>query len=256
VTAPRFSRPAGLAGALALALAPVATEVAAAETVCPDAATVQAARLVEFQTMMMGVAVRCRHVGVPIADHLDGMNTARRTMFTSANDRVAAYLRSLNTRPAPGAAPPAMTASTPAADVQAKPSTAKTAPGKPAAAKAAPGKRPPASPAATAAAAAAAAAEPRKAAPGTATAAATPAAPAKPAAKVARRTDPYDRYLTMIGNQYGAGITTLQRCKAFDAIVLSLGDKANTDRLLTMVSSSLVQATLLEAIVNCPAGKK
>lgn len=253
MTAPRYSRPAGLAGALVLVLAPVATEVAAAETVCPDAATVQAARLVEFQTMMMGVAVRCRHVGVPIADHLDGMTTARRTMFTSANDRVAAYLRSLNTRPAPGAAPPAVTASTPAADVQTKPSTAKTAPGKPAAAKAAPGKRPRATPAATATAAVA---KPRKAALGTAAAAATPAAPARPAAKVSRRTDPYDRYLTMIGNQYGAGMTTLQRCKAFDAIVLSLGDKTNTDRLLTMVSSSLVQATLLEAIVNCPAGKK
>lgn len=253
MTAPSFSRPAGLAGALALVLAPVATEVAAAETVCPDAATVQAARLVEFQTMMMGVAVRCRHVGVPIADHLDGMTTARRTMFTSANDRVATYLRSLNTKPAPGAAPPAMAASTPAADVQTKPSTAKTAPGKLAFAKAAPGKRPLASPAATGAAAAA---KPRKAALGTATAAPAPAAPGKPAAKVSRRTDPYDRYLTMIGNQYGAGMTTLQRCKAFDAIVVALGDKTNTDRLLTMVSSSLVQATLLEAIVNCPAGKK
>jgi len=253
VTAPRNSRPAGLAGALALVFAPVATEAAAAEVICPDAATVQAARLVEFQTMMMGVAVRCRHVGVPIADHLDGMTTARRTMFTSANDRVATYLRSLNTKPAPGAAPSAMAASTTAADVQTKPSTAKTAPGKLAFAKAAPGKRPLASPAATGAAAAA---KPRKAALGTATATSAPAAPAKPAAKVARRTDPYDRYLTMIGNQYGAGMTTLQRCKAFDAIVLALGDKTNTDRLLTMVSSSLVQATLLEAIVNCPAGKK
>ncbi|MBU6395057.1 MAG: hypothetical protein KGQ75_10830 [Sphingomonadales bacterium] len=253
MTAPRYSRPAGLAGALVLVLAPVATELAAAETVCPDAATVQAARLVEFQTMMMGVAVRCRHVGVPIADHLDGMTTARRTMFTSANDRVAAYLRSLNTRPAPGAAPPAMTASTPAAEVQAKPAAGKPAPGKLAAAKAAPGKRPLASPAAMAGATVT---KPRKAALGTAAAAATPAAPAKPATKVSRRTDPYDRYLTMIGNQYGAGMTTLQRCKAFDAIVLSLGDKTNTDRLLTMVSSSLVQATLLEAIVNCPAGKK
>lgn len=253
MTAPRYSRPAGLAGALVLVLAPVATELAAAETVCPDAATVQAARLVEFQTMMMGVAVRCRHVGVPIADHLDGMTTARRTMFTSANDRVAAYLRSLNTRPAPGAAPPAMTASTPAAEVQAKPAAGKPAPGKLAAAKAAPGKRPLASPAAMAGATVA---KPRKAALGTAAAAATPAAPAKPATKVSRRTDPYDRYLTMIGNQYGAGMTTLQRCKAFDAIALSLGDKTNTDRLLTMVSSSLVQATLLEAIVNCPAGKK
>jgi len=83
-----------------------------------------------------------------------------------------------------------------------------------------------------------------------------PLSPAKPpAAKVSRRTDPYDRYLTMIGNQYGAGVTTLQRCKAFDAIVLSLSDKTNTDRLLTMVSSSLVQATLLEAIIKCPTGK-
>lgn len=253
MTTPWFSRTAGLAGALALVLAPVATEAVATEPVCPDAATVQAARLVEFQTMMMGVAVRCRHVGVPIADHLDGMTTARRTMFTSASDRVATYLRSLNTKPAPGAAPPAVTASAPAADVQAKPTAGKPAPGKLAAAKAAPGKRPLASPAATSAPTGA---KPRKAAVGTAAAAPTPAAPAKPAAKVSRRTDPYDRYLTMIGNQYGAGMTTLQRCKAFDAIVLSLGDKTNTDRLLTMVSSSLVQATLLEAIVNCPAGKK
>jgi len=193
-----------MASAVALALSPAAAQ---AEQVCPDAATLQAARVVEFQTMMMGVAVRCRHVGVPVMDHLDGMNSARRTMFVGANDRVATYLRGLNAKPAATA-----TAPTPAPPV-------KTAPAKTAAGKA------------------------RK----------SPAKP--PAAKVSRRTDPYDRYLTMIGNQYGAGVTTLQRCKAFDAIVLSLSDKTNTDRLLTMVSSSLVQATLLEAIINCPAGK-
>jgi hypothetical protein len=196
-----------MASAVALALSPAAAQ---AEQVCPDAATVQAARVVEFQTMMMGVAVRCRHVGVPVMDHLDGMNSARRTMFVGANDRVATYLRSLNAKPAATAT--ALTAPTPAPP-------AKTAPAKAAAGKA------------------------RK----------SPAKP--PAAKVSRRTDPYDRYLTMIGNQYGAGVTTLQRCKAFDAIVLSLSDKTNTDRLLTMVSSSLVQATLLEAIIKCPAGK-
>ncbi len=203
-----LSRRVGIAGALALALAPVAAQAA---QVCPDAATVQAARLVEFQTMMMGVAVRCRHVGVPVIDHLDGMNSARRTMFTEANDRVATYLRSLPTKSSPASALP-------------------PPPGKPA----------PATPAARKAASTAAASAPAK----------------PPAAKVSRRTDPYDRYLTMIGNQYGAGLTTLQRCKAFDAIVLSLSDRTNTDRLLTMVSSSLVQATLLEAIVNCPAEKK
>lgn len=242
-----FSRSAGLAGALALVLAPAVTEAAAAVT-CPDAATVQAARLVEFQTMMMGVSVRCRHVGVPISDHLEGMTAARRTMFAGANDRVAAYLRNLNTKPAPGTAPPAAATGTLAAEAPAQP-----LPAKPVAGKSLPGKR---APAPKAALRAAAGAKPRKAAVGTAAATTAPALPAKPAAKISRRTDPYDRYLTMIGNQYGAGITTLQRCKAFDAIVLSLGDKTNTDRLLTMVSSSLVQATLLEAIVNCPAGRK
>lgn len=185
----RTSRWPGRAAALALALAPAAVEAAAAApaVTCPDQTTVQAARLVEFQTMMMGVAVRCRHVGVPISEHLEGMNAARRTTFTEASDRVATYLRSLNTRFGPATAPQA--------------------------------------------------------------------AQAKPAAKVSRRVDPYDRYLTMIGNQYGAGMTTPQRCKAFDAILMSLSEQTNSDRLLTMVAGSLVQVTLLEAIVNCPPGK-
>ncbi|WP_298195292.1 hypothetical protein [Novosphingobium sp.] len=253
-----------MASAAALALAPVAVQ---AEQVCPDAATVQAARIVEFQTMMMGVAVRCRHVGVPIMDHLDGMNSARRTMFVGSNDRVATFLRSLNAKPSATTA--ALAAPTPASPAKAAP--AKAAPAKAALGKAAPGKAGPgkagpgkaglkktanaeATPAITTPAASPA---PGKARKGPASAASRPATgPAKPpTAKISRRTDPYDRYLTMIGNQYGAGITTLQRCKAFDAIVMSLSDKTNTDRLLTMVSSSLVQATLLEAIVNCPAGK-
>lgn len=237
-------RNAGPVAALALAAAPAAAEAAAAT--CPDAATVQAARVVEFQTMMMGVAVRCRHVSVPISDHLEEMTTARRTMLTGANDRVAAFLRSLPAKGAPAAmAPPAA----PPAKLAAEKAPHKAAPTKAAPAKAAPAK------------AALAKAAPAKAVPGKGTtkapAKAAPAPPpAKPAAKVSRRTDPFDRYLTMIGNQYGAGMTTLQRCKAFDAIVVALSDKTNTDRLLTMVSSSLVQVTLLEAIVNCPPGKQ
>ncbi len=250
MTPARFPRGAGLAGALALLLAPVTTQAAETAAVCPDAATVQAARLVEFQTMMMGVGVRCRHVGVPISDHLDGMNSSRRTMFAEANDRVASFLRSLPVKPAPGAARQVAAASPPAPAAPAKPAPVKTAPAKLAAGKSAPGRRTLASTSIAA-----------KPAPGTArkalsNPAAAPALAAKPAAKISRRTDPYDRYLTMIGNQYGGGITTLQRCKAFDAIVLSLADKTNSDRLLTMVSTSLVQVTLLEAIVNCPPGKK
>lgn len=221
-------RSAGLAGALSLMLAPMATEAAAAT--CPDAATVEAARLVEFQTMMMGVAVRCRHVGVPIAEHLESMNTARRTVFIGANDRVAAYLRSLTATPASTTAPLSASANTPARSTP-------PAPGKPpvTAAKPVSGKA-------------------RKGLAAT-TSAVAPSGPARPAAKGLRRTDPYDRYLTMIGNQYGGGVTTLQRCKAFDAIAVSLADKTYTDRLLTMISSSLVQTTLLEAIVNCPPEK-
>lgn len=223
-------RNAGPVAALALAAAPAAAEAAAAT--CPDAATVQAARVVEFQTMMMGVSVRCRHVNVPISDHLEEMTTARRTMLTGANDRVAAFLRSLPAKGAPAAiAPPAA----PPAKLAAEKAPPKATLAKAAPAKAVPGKGTTKAPAKTAPA---------------------PPATAKPAAKISRRTDPFDRYLTMIGNQYGAGMTTLQRCKAFDAIVVALSDKTNTDRLLTMVSSSLVQVTLLEAIVNCPPGKQ
>ena len=118
-----------MASAVALALSPAAAQ---AEQVCPDAATVQAARVVEFQTMMMGVAVRCRHVGVPIMDHLDGMNSARRTMFVGANDRVATYLRGLNAKPAATAT--ALTAPTPAPPAKTAAGKARQRPAQPPAA--------------------------------------------------------------------------------------------------------------------------
>ena len=117
---PHLLRRAGPVAALALALAPAALQ--AAETTrpnCPDAATVQAARVVEFQTMMMGVAVRCRHVSVPISDHLEEMTTARRTTLASANDRVAAFLRSLPAKGAPAAAPAASPSPPPPAPAKA-----------------------------------------------------------------------------------------------------------------------------------------
>ena len=238
-----LQRGTGLVAALALGFTPAASLAAAAT--CPDQATVQAARVVEFQTMMMSVSVRCKHVGVVISDHLDQMTGARRTMLSSANDRVAAYLRGLGTAapaaPAPAPAPAPALAAPPAA----KAPPGKSPPARARSAKAALAKGPAAKPPAGKA--------PAGKAPAGKPAAAAP--PAKPAAKVSRRTDPFDRYLTMIGNQYGAGMTTLQRCKAFDAIVTSLSDKTNTDRLLTRVSASLVQVTLLEAIVNCPPGK-
>jgi hypothetical protein len=57
----------------------------------------------------------------------------------------------------------------------------------------------------------------------------------------------------MLGNRYGAGSTTPDRCRAFDAIALSLSEPANTDKLLTMVSEALIGTTLLETLMGCPA---
>ena len=148
---------------------------ASAAAACPDAATAHAARLIEFQTMMMDVSVRCNHVGVTIGNHLNDMSAAHTTMFDDARERVRLFLANAS------------------------------------------------------------------------------AAVGQPAAKPSRHGDPLDRYLTMLGNRYGAGSTTPERCNAFDAIALSLADTGNTDKLLTMVADSLIGETLLERLAGCLA---
>jgi len=160
-----------LVGALALIFAPPASAAVA----CPDPATVHAARLIEFQTMMMDVSVRCSHVGVTIGNHLNEMAAAHTTMFDDARERVRGFLAS----------------------------AANSA--------------------------------------------------GRPAARASRHGDPLDRYMTMLGNRYGAGSTTPDRCHAFDAIAMSLVDRGNTDKLLTIVADSLIGETLLENLLDCPA---
>lgn len=158
---------------------------APAEAACPDASINHSARLIEFETMMMDVSLRCAHFGVPMADHLADMTAAHHTIFENARDRIRSFM---TTATVPASAP-------------------------------------------------------------------LPAAAGRTAARTAqpsRRADPLDRYMTMLGNRYGAGSTTPGRCRAFDAIALSLGDKANTDKLLTMVADSLIAVTLLETMAGCP----
>jgi hypothetical protein len=59
---------------------------------CPDPATVRAARLIEFQAMMMNVSVRCNHVGVALADPLSAMSSTQAVMFQDAHNKVRALL--------------------------------------------------------------------------------------------------------------------------------------------------------------------
>ncbi len=169
-----------LAAALAMA------QPAAAAVSCPDGPTAQAARLIEFQTMMMDVALRCDRVGVPFVDHLDTMATKHRAVFEGARSRVRTFMTALAEQMrapgAKGAGPKASSAAPPA-----------------------------------------------------------------------RHGDPLERYMTMLGNRYGAGSTTPDRCHAFDAIALSLAESGNTEKLLTMVSESLIGQTLLESLIGCPA---
>ncbi|MBX9884558.1 MAG: hypothetical protein K2X68_06260, partial [Novosphingobium sp.] len=86
--------------AFALVVAP-SVAVAAA---CPDPSTVSAARLLEFKTMMMVVGLRCKSVGVMMADHNDDMAAMRSTMFEEANRRVRRYMAEAD-RPVPLVAP-------------------------------------------------------------------------------------------------------------------------------------------------------
>ncbi len=264
----------------ALSLAITAPAPSFAQTVCPDAATVSAARLIELEAMMMNVGLRCARVGVSMADHLDDMAGRHQTMFQSARGRLRTYMDDLVAASGPAAAKAPVAA--PASAVGLKSKKAPQAPLS-ASARAAVKKAPPAASAAITGAAARKAARP-------APAAATKVLPAAPAAKGAsaaklspksaaklapklapkaapvsaakapqaapraRHGDPMDRFMTMLGNRYGAGSTSPGRCQSFDAIALSLGEPGSESRLLTMVAESLIGTTLLETLTAC-AGK-
>ncbi len=77
------------AGALALmALVPVQS----AQAACIDHATASAARLNEFETMMMVVSLRCTRIGVNMRPQFDGMVDAHQASFGQATTRLRKYL--------------------------------------------------------------------------------------------------------------------------------------------------------------------
>lgn len=233
---------------------------------CPDSQTVGAARLLEFKTMMMVVGLRCKSVGVMMADHNDEMAATRSTMFEEANRRVRSYITE-NNRPAPVSVTPEPPVATETVAKAAQPRAVvpATARGKvrgrgPAKGR---GRIPARRPLGAAARAAAAAPAP---APASARAAAPATGPAKPARAVlakaapasakpaprSKREDPYEMYLTRVGTTYGMGDNSPGTCKKYDALASFLADPTTPNRALSMAADRMVSTTILEKQRNCP----
>ncbi|KUR70158.1 hypothetical protein AQZ52_14945 [Novosphingobium fuchskuhlense] len=262
----------GRAAALGMAaFAFVFTSSKAQAAECPDASTVSAARLIEFKTMLMVVGLRCKSVGVMMADHNDEMANLRSTMFEEANRRLRRYIAESDritpvavapappVEPEPEAAPPPPRARAVAGPrgkaggrmaskgrgrVVARGGAARGGAARGGAARGGAARgglakgpaRPPA-------------AGPAKARAGLAKAA--PAA-AKPAPR-SKREDPYEMYLTRVGTLYGMGDNSLGTCRNFDELVVYLSDPTTPNRALTDAAERIVPTTVLEKQRNCVA---
>lgn len=76
-----------------LGLAAFALLMAApAQAACADAPTVAAARLHEFETMLMTVSLRCNRIGVDMRGSFDGLVTTYRAQFAKAADLLQQFL--------------------------------------------------------------------------------------------------------------------------------------------------------------------
>lgn len=144
---------------LAVALALFGGETAEAQ--CADAAVVSAARLHEFEMLMMDVSMRCYMMGVDMRPHYDAMVTTHRPIF----DGAAQQLRHFFGADVPGAA---------------------------------------------------------------------------------RHGTGYDRYATLIANKYGAGNTSLDHCRVFDAIAVELTQSPEGPRELDTVARAMIEHPSLE----------
>lgn len=63
---------------------------------CIDAPTASAARLHEFQTMMMAVSLRCNRIGVEMRADFDALVTTYRPQFEGAAGRLQGYFAALD----------------------------------------------------------------------------------------------------------------------------------------------------------------
>ena len=61
----------------------------------------------------------------------------------------------------------------------------------------------------------------------------------------------YDRYATMIANTYGAGSTSLDKCRVFDSITVELARTADNGRTLGAVAQAMIAHPVLER-ATCP----
>lgn len=213
------------AALIATILSLVAAPSAASAIECPDPATVSAAQLIEFKTMMLAVGLRCKYVGVMMEDHNEDMAVTRVTMFEEASGRVRRYI-SANDRPASVQTAAGAGAKGPVVKGKA-PATAR-----PRALVRALAKTPPK----------ALAKAPAKA---------LVKAPAKAPAPRSRHDDPYDKYLTRVWQSYGMGDNTLGTCRKFDAVVLALADRTTPSRTLTMAAAAMIGSPLLEKQAAC-----
>jgi hypothetical protein len=60
-------------------------------TGCLDRATLTAARLNEFSTMMMAVNLRCKAIGTDLSESFEAMQTVHRPAFSAADRRLRAF---------------------------------------------------------------------------------------------------------------------------------------------------------------------
>lgn len=75
---------------LVMACVLLAANPAHAET-CLDRETITAARVHEFETMMMAVALRCKAIGTDIGPVMEAMMGTHRPIFAAADRRMRAF---------------------------------------------------------------------------------------------------------------------------------------------------------------------
>ncbi len=138
-----------------------------AKAACIDEPVIAAARLHEFETMMMDVSLRCNRVGVAMQGHFNAMIGVHHAQFDEASQRLQHFF-----------------ARDTVADVQ--------------------------------------------------------------------HGGLYDRYATLIANRYGAGSTSLDSCRVFDALADEVSRAGDGGRMLGAVALAMIGHPLLES-ATCPA---
>jgi len=134
---------------------------------CIEEPVANAARLHEFETLMMDVSLRCSLMGVPMRPDYEAMVSAHQALFDAAVQRLQGFFATANV-------------------------------------------------------------------------------PGNPHGGL------YDRYATMIANTYGAGSTSLDKCRVFDSIAVELARTSDNGRTLGAVAQAMIAHPVLER-ATCPA---